>query len=48
MAWYADKLIAPSGGDYTKLSDFEAAYDGVDISGTDGVRARLQGTDGTT
>ena len=43
MAWYADKLIAPAGGDYTKLGDFEAAYDGIDISGTDGVRARVKG-----
>jgi len=48
MAWYADVLIAPSGGDYTALNTFEAAYDGLDMSGTDGVRARLQGTDGTS
>lgn len=43
MAWHADKLIATSGGDYTTLQAFESAYDGVDISATDGVRARIKG-----
>lgn len=44
MAWFADKLIAASGGDYTTLAAFEAAYDGESLTGTDGVRARIKGT----
>lgn len=46
MAWYADKTIIPAaigGGDFTNLAAFEAFYDGLDISGTDGVRARHRG-----
>ena len=48
MAWFADKLIAASGGDYTTLAAFENAYDGEDISSTDGVRARVKGETGDT
>lgn len=52
MAFHADDLIydTGSGGDYDDLAAFEAAYDGIDISATDGVRARVRGetTDGAT
>ena len=42
MAYYADKTVG-SGKDYASLALFEDAYDHVDITGTDGVRARLTG-----
>lgn len=39
---YLEKTIKSSGGDYTKLTDFETAMDGFDISGyADGVRAMV-------
>ena len=47
MAYYADVTIIPAaigGGDFTSLTAFEAFYDGLNLSGTDGVRARMKGT----
>jgi len=42
MAYHADELIY-AGETYEDLASFEAAYEGVDISATDGVRARIRG-----
>lgn len=47
MAFYGDDLIVADGsGDFQTLAAFESYYDGVDISATDGVRARIKGTPG--
>ena len=42
MAYYADVTIG-SGKEYETLELFEAAYDGISLTGTDGVRGRLTG-----
>ncbi len=42
MAWYADVTVG-TGKDYATLVLFEAAYDGEDLTGTDGVRGRCTG-----
>lgn len=48
MAWSADELIAPAGGDWTTLAAFEGDHDGDTVTSNDTCQARVKGVPGDT